>query len=229
MNQKDYLGSVLAVGQPYVSPGYEYCGGQLLPMVDNTAYFAIVADFYGGDGRVTVGVPDLRRRVPLGAGEAPDLSSYFLGQMDGVSEAVFEPSADNMPVHSHTAEFDAASLDAAATTTADVSGSLLEGSISCSDGQGGEANPVDHFPGTSPSAGVNPWSDTHTGTMWPDAIVSGTLVGGATVTTTFFDMAISVTTNNAGESQKSFVPTSLPAQGILYVICTDGIWPPRPK
>ncbi len=226
MNEDDYAGSVLIVGQTYVSPDYAYCDGTLRAIVDFTTLYAIIGDVYGGDGRSSLGLPDLRGRVPIGPGQGPDLTKRFLGFLGGSPLSHFNPQSDNMPPHSHSAQFNAKQLNSEVLTTADVNGSSIIGALSCGDGVGGVANPQGNFPGTSPGAGVNPWSNTATSTMWPDAIISGSLSGG-TITTTFLNSDVPVATGTTGESQDDLVPTALPAQGIQYVISTDGLFPPR--
>jgi len=50
----------------------------------NTALFSLLGTTYGGDGKITFGLPDLRGRIPIGVGQGPDLSPYNLGQTGGV-------------------------------------------------------------------------------------------------------------------------------------------------
>ncbi len=48
--------------------GWDFCHGQLVPIDQNTALFSILGTIYGGDGRTTFGLPDLRNRTVVGAG-----------------------------------------------------------------------------------------------------------------------------------------------------------------
>ena len=79
--------------------GWAFCEGQLLPVSQNTALFSIIGTIYGGDGRTTFGLPDLRGRVAIGPGNGPGLSSYREGQRGGVEHVILTQS--QMPAHSH--------------------------------------------------------------------------------------------------------------------------------
>ena len=60
--------------------GWAFCEGQLLPIAQNQALFSILGKTYGGDGRTTFALPDLRGRVPVGAGTGSGLDPVILGQ-----------------------------------------------------------------------------------------------------------------------------------------------------
>ncbi|MCP4438378.1 MAG: phage tail protein [Aureispira sp.] len=63
--------------------GWALCDGQLLPIAQNSALFSILGTNYGGDGRTTFGLPDLRGRVPVGVGNGPGLGNYRQGVKGG--------------------------------------------------------------------------------------------------------------------------------------------------
>jgi microcystin-dependent protein len=60
--------------------GWAFCNGQLLPISQNTALFALVGTFYGGDGKVSFGLPNLQGRAPVHTSDSGD---YFLGATGG--------------------------------------------------------------------------------------------------------------------------------------------------
>ncbi len=77
------------------------CSGQLLSIAQFTAFFSLIGTVYGGDGRTTFAVPDLRGRVAVGAGNGPGLTPRVSGQgggVEGVTLNVLE-----MPSHNHSA------------------------------------------------------------------------------------------------------------------------------
>jgi microcystin-dependent protein len=90
----------------FAPKGWAFCDGQLLPISQNTALFSLLGTFYGGDGKATFALPDLRGSVPVNAGQGPGLSLYFLGQSSG-SETITLLTTE-MPSHTHTvrADFD---------------------------------------------------------------------------------------------------------------------------
>ena len=63
--------------------GWAVCDGELLPIAHHTALFSIIGTYYGGDGRSTFALPDLRGRVPIHAGKGPGLTERKLGEMGG--------------------------------------------------------------------------------------------------------------------------------------------------
>ncbi|AWG21283.1 phage tail protein [Flavobacterium faecale] len=80
--------------------GWAFCDGQLLAISQNTALFSIIGTTYGGDGRTTFALPDLRGRVPMHPGNGPGLSGRSLGQSGGTETNTLNIS--QMPSHSHT-------------------------------------------------------------------------------------------------------------------------------
>ncbi|RMG77451.1 MAG: phage tail protein [Chloroflexi bacterium] len=79
--------------------GWAFCNGQLLPISQNTALFSLIGTTYGGDGRTTVALPDLRGRAPMHPGRGPGLTSRQLGERGG-ADAVTLTNAQ-MPQHHH--------------------------------------------------------------------------------------------------------------------------------
>jgi microcystin-dependent protein len=80
---------------------WAFCNGQLLPVAQNTALFSLVGTTYGGDGRTTFGLPDLKGRAPMHPGRGPGLSDRRLGQKTGAETASLNEG--QMGLHSHTA------------------------------------------------------------------------------------------------------------------------------
>lgn len=97
-----FLGQVVMFGGNFAPRGWAYCDGQLLSINANQALFSILGTTYGGDGRTTFALPDLRGRTPIGPGHGPGLGSYKLGQRSGQEYTVL--TQNNLPSHSHTAD-----------------------------------------------------------------------------------------------------------------------------
>ena len=80
--------------------GWSLCDGQLLPIAQNTALFSLIGTTYGGDGRTTTALPDLKGRAPMHPGRGPGLTSRRLGQELGSSTVIVTEA--QMPSHNHT-------------------------------------------------------------------------------------------------------------------------------
>lgn len=98
--QETILGEIRMFAGNFAPTGWAFCQGQLLPIAQNTALFSLLGTTYGGDGRTTFALPDLRGRVPVGFGQGPSLSNRVIGEKFG-TETVTLTTAQ-MPAHSHT-------------------------------------------------------------------------------------------------------------------------------
>lgn len=78
--QEAMIGEVRLFAGNFAPRGWAFCEGQLLSISQNTALFSILGTIYGGDGRTTFGLPDLRGRVPVGVGNGPGLDEVRIGQ-----------------------------------------------------------------------------------------------------------------------------------------------------
>jgi microcystin-dependent protein len=78
------------------------CDGQLLAISQNDALFSLLGTTYGGDGRTTFALPDLRGRVPIHVGASVGGTNHALGQKAG--EETHTVSVNEMPTHTHTAQ-----------------------------------------------------------------------------------------------------------------------------
>jgi microcystin-dependent protein len=96
-----FIGEISLVAFTFAPRGWAFCDGQLLPIAQNTALFALLGTTYGGNGQTTFALPDLRGRVPLhaGGGTGPGLSTYNLGESAGVENVTL--LAGQMPAHNH--------------------------------------------------------------------------------------------------------------------------------
>ena len=94
-----FIGMIVMFGGNFAPRGWALCDGQLLPISQYTALFSILGTTYGGDGRTTFGLPDLRGRVPMHAGNGPGLSPRNLGQKSGTETVTL--SDNQLPSHSH--------------------------------------------------------------------------------------------------------------------------------
>ena len=99
--QEPFIAEIRMFAGNFAPRGWAFCDGQLLPISENQALFSLVGTIYGGDGRTTFALPDLRGRAPVHAGQGPGLTNRRLGE-NGGAEAVFL-TINEMPSHNHHA------------------------------------------------------------------------------------------------------------------------------
>ena len=95
-----FVGEIRMFAGNFAPRSWAFCDGQLLAVSQNDALFSLLGTIYGGDGRTTFGLPDLRGRVPLHAGQGPGLTNRRLGSKGG-SETV-TLTTNQIPSHRHT-------------------------------------------------------------------------------------------------------------------------------
>lgn len=94
------IGEIRMFGGNFAPRAWALCDGQLLPINQNSALFSIIGTIYGGDGRTTFALPDIRGRAVLGPGNGPGLPSYKEGQKQGAETTTL--SISTMPSHNHS-------------------------------------------------------------------------------------------------------------------------------
>lgn len=96
-----FIAQIVMFGGNFAPRGWAFCDGQLLSIAQNTALFSILGTTYGGDGRTTFALPDLRGRAPIHAGTGPGLSTRQLGSRSG--QETHTLNITEMPSHNHLA------------------------------------------------------------------------------------------------------------------------------
>ncbi|CAL2076334.1 phage tail protein [Tenacibaculum sp. 190524A02b] len=97
--QEPMLGEIKIFAGNFPPRGWAFCDGQLLPIASNSALFSILGTMYGGDGRTTFALPDLRGRVAIGPRSGPGLPDYRQAQKGGAPTTVL--TQNNLPSHTH--------------------------------------------------------------------------------------------------------------------------------
>ena len=128
-----FIAQIMMFGGNFAPRGWAFCDGQLLSISSYSALFSILGTTYGGDGRTTFGLPDLRSRVPVHAGSGPGLTPRKLGQRSG-SETNTLTTAQ-LPSHNHAAQ------------------------IPCTTQNGDQSSPADNVMAET-EGGANIYSDT---------------------------------------------------------------------
>ena len=78
-----FIGQIILFAGNFAPRAWAYCDGQLLAISSNTALFSIIGTIYGGDGRTTFALPDLRGRFAIGTGNGPGLTPRGQGSKFG--------------------------------------------------------------------------------------------------------------------------------------------------
>ena len=98
--QEPFIGEIRFFGGNFAPRGWALCDGQLLAISQNSALFSILGTTYGGDGRTTFALPDMRGRGPLHPGNGSGLSSFRLGQRGGRETVTL--NQNQLPSHTHS-------------------------------------------------------------------------------------------------------------------------------
>lgn len=162
---EDYLGSIKAFGFNFAPRGWAFCDGQLLAIASNTALFSLLGTTYGGDGRTTFALPDLRGRSIVHPGTGPGFSTIRWGQVGGLERTTL--TMLEMPAHNH------ALIDGIAKVTTVTQIAAASG------------NPINepdngNYPFVSGGAAPNIYSEDATLTDKVGGVVSQSAISGAT-------------------------------------------------
>jgi microcystin-dependent protein len=94
-----FVGQLMCVGFNFAPKGYAFCDGKLQSIQQNAALFSLLGTTYGGDGRTTFALPDLRGRSPIGMGNGPGLNPVVQGEASGAQQVTLLTS--QIPAHNH--------------------------------------------------------------------------------------------------------------------------------
>lgn len=200
-----YIGEICMFGFSFAPRDWYFCNGAVISIGQETALFSLLGTQFGGDGRVTFGLPNMNSRAPVGAslsGIAPGLVPYGMGNMDGSPTRTLGTA--NIPTHTHTATFTPAGGGAATGTFTVKSGGAGSSTPSTGDFISGGSGVTIY--GTGGGIGVT------------DVEISGLTVSGGSSGGT-------VTVDTAGSGNSFSIQSPITAVG--FAICSTGIYPPR--
>jgi microcystin-dependent protein len=99
-----FIAEIRMVPFHFPPKGWAWCSGQLIPLSQNTALFALLGTTYGGNGKSNFALPNLDGRAPMHPGQGPGLSLHDLGEEGGTEMVKLLES--EMPPHSHSIRAD---------------------------------------------------------------------------------------------------------------------------
>jgi microcystin-dependent protein len=220
--QDPYLGEIMTFAGPYVPDAdagtFASCNGQLINVNNNQALFAVLGTTWGGDGRSTFGLPDLRGHSILGSGTGAGLTPRIVGQSGGSESATL--TLTQLPVHSHIVP----SQTATATTMISKGSIPISATsvVNCDSAGASTGDPSGGYPGTDPNTAI--WSGSAGATM------NAAMVQTSAQVTSDVSASSSLTipqqpTVNAGSGQ----PLSImqPWACMTYAIALNGLFPPH--
>jgi microcystin-dependent protein len=163
---ESFIGLIVPVAFDFEPRGWLHCRGQVLPINQNQALFALIGTTYGGDGRTNFALPDLRGRVPISRRAGPGLTGRKCGELGG-SETVALKSTE-LPAHTHTLEsgrLDPGADLAASTETSLPTGLIASAGAASASGSTPMGDGIAH-PNTPPYLAVN-WIICVSGGIFP--------------------------------------------------------------
>jgi microcystin-dependent protein len=95
-----FVAEIRIFGFNFAPTGWALCNGQILPLSQNTALFALLGTTYGGDGKSNFALPNLEGSAPMHPGQGAGLSLHDLGETGGTETVTLLES--EIPFHSHT-------------------------------------------------------------------------------------------------------------------------------
>lgn len=221
-----FLGTILAWPIEYAPQDWAFCDGRSLNINQYAALYSLIGTQYGGDGKVTFNLPDLRGRVVLGANALSPLTPHALGKTGGAEVVAATGTGStsitlttaNLPAHTHTATLSLAGLSG-------------DTKINVSTGVGGQNNATQGATLTGTTGGTQNAASIYlpSGTAQTAPVTLGgvttTVTGtgsvaiGNTGSGTAIPVAMNVVTNT---------PTMPPYMALNFIICLVGIYAPRP-
>ncbi|SLM64747.1 MULTISPECIES: phage tail protein [Dickeya] len=212
-----YVGSVCYMVTSYCPDGYLRANGQLVPINQYQALYALVGYTWGGSqAQGTFGLPDLRSRVVAGTGQGPGLSNVALGQTYGAENVAL--TANNVAPHIHPATL---SPNSSLTGTASVAIPVVTGAATTNV----PGNTVS-LAGTSPSFDLSPIGGTDSpAKIYSNAATNATL---KPFGVPFSLGTLSGVTINANTGGTPFSVRN-PSVGLTACIAVQGIFPMNPN
>lgn len=198
-----FTADIAMYGFQFAPYQWTFCAGQLVGIAQNQALFSLIGTFYGGDGRVSMGMPRLTSRAPVGfnMGGGVGVTPYQIGTHYGFEYITLELT--DLPSHSHSATFTPSG------------GSAASGTMSVLNSGASSASPTTNQ--WIAGGGANVFGTK--GAFESEVTIEGlTVTGGGGLDGV-------VTIGNNGDSQDHY--NMAPFQAVNFSICEFGLYPSR--
>ncbi|WP_195763672.1 phage tail protein [Duganella guangzhouensis] len=242
------VGDVCIVAMNWCPRMYVPADGSLLPISQYQGLFSLIVTSYGGDGRTTFAVPDLRGRAPVGTGTGanPALPTVTFAQKLGQPAAALSPA--QLPLHSHGATFVPTladtpliipaqpgnlSVKANLPVAASATGALGGTTVALGGGQNGYLSAIKGASGVDDVTFTGPYTTQDPGTgsaLLPARVeVSGSpALAATTVQVKAVNGGAVTVLPGGGVTTPAPLPTQAPSLGMTYCIAAQGLYPERP-
>jgi microcystin-dependent protein len=160
-----FLGQIQLYGFNFPPLGWAFCTGQLMSIQQNTALFSLLGTYYGGNGTITFGLPNLLNNVAVGMGTSATGTDYVIGEQAGEPNVTL--NTGEMPTHNHAL---VATQDRSDTTS--LSNAMLGTGAS---GPPTSQNVANLYSAGAPNAQMSPMSILPTGSNLPHPNVQPSL------------------------------------------------------
>lgn len=204
-----FLGEIKWFSGTFEPAYWKFCWGQLLNITEYSALFAVIGNVYGGDGTHNFALPDLRSRVPIGAGQGANMTMRNIGDKSGSETEII--TLDKLGAHNHQIN-----TVPSVTTNLTPRGS---GIINCSS-RGGNSLECKNNYFAATSAYNTYINENATSNMNANAVTLNTNLTGDLVVNVQSQCS-SIGGNNAHDNMQPWLCLNL-------IICVEGIFPERP-
>jgi microcystin-dependent protein len=209
---ESYIGFVYPAGFNFAPRDFSFCSGQIIPISSNQTLFALMGATYGGDGRSSMGMPDLRARTPVGSSfmgsPVPPLQPVQWGERGGMQ--YIRLSQAQLPTHNHGAVF-----------VPDGGGSSVQVQVSTDEGDLSTPAEGAYLAQTKATGGPQDQAEN----IYASSPTPNSLVGLGGVSGGGGGGGGHVTVDNMGSS--SLVDIQSPYTGMSYVMAIEGLFPSR--
>ncbi|WP_259783035.1 phage tail protein [Aestuariispira ectoiniformans] len=207
-NADSYIGSIFPTAAYYCPDKTAQANGQVLPIVQYQALYSVIGNSFGGDGRSTFALPDLRGRTLVASGQGPGLTYKYLGSRGGRESVTLTTS--EMPTHTHSGS----------------TGATVSVSLSASTSQGEKTIPSDGDYLASKKQGLFKYQPYLNGAPVPPNTVA---LGGVAIPSGVPVGQVSVSPAGGFDGEVYPIDLRAPLLTINYCIVIQGIYPPRPR
>lgn len=235
-----YIGTVCTFAANYCPQNYIVADGRTLPITNYQALFAVLSTMYGGDGRTTFGLPDLRGRVTIGSGQGAGLQPVAMAQQVGQQSVTLSAAQTPLVAHTHVATFAPVTgmtdVNIPATTgNFAVAASLPVGTgvgtnSSLSSGQQGYLAGASGTFNSDPIALKGPYTTSAPGSAG-SLLVNVNATGNPSTAATKVQVSSvtggTVTLASSAAAPAQAVSTQSPAIGMTVCIAVNGLYPSR--